>query len=93
VNIFEVPSGQSLVEENLPASAHMNVRFTPDGRYFVESDYNGRGTGLGVRIFDSQRRQVLQEIPGNVSSIAVSRDSRYLAVATTNALTTIWQLR
>ena len=68
----------------------MNVRFTSDGRYFIESDYNGRETGLGVRIFDSQRRKVLQEIPGHVSS---SQDSGYLAVSTTNALTTISQLK
>lgn len=71
---------------------HMNNRFTYDGRYFIESDMTGRGTGLGGKIWDSQRHTLLQEIPGNIGSIAVSRDGKYLAVGGTGR-TTIWEVK
>lgn len=92
VAIFDVQTGQRLIRERLEKSAHMNVRFTADGRYFIQSDMNGRGTGLGVSIWDGQHQKLLQEIPGNISSIAVSRDGKYLAVGGTGR-TTIWQFK
>ena len=92
VEILDSGSGQTLVHEELAKSGHMNVRFTPDRRYFVECDMNGRGTGLGVKIWDANRRKLLQEVPGNIGSIAVSRDSKYLAVGGTGR-TTIWQFK
>ncbi len=92
VETFDTQTGQNLVHEKLPESAHMNIRFTPDGRHFIESDMNGRGTGLGVKIWDGQHQTLLQEIPGNIGSIAVSRDSKYLAVGLTGR-TVIWQFK
>ncbi len=83
-------SGEKLVLEELEKATHMIVRFTSDGRYFIECDANGRGTGLGVKIWDSQHRKLLQEISGNIGSIAVSRAGKYLAVGTAGR-TTIWQ--
>jgi hypothetical protein len=80
------------VREKIEKSGHMNVRFTPDGRYFIESDMNGMGKGLGVNIWDGQRHKVLQHIPGDIGSIGVSRDGKYLAVGTTGR-TTIWQIK
>jgi hypothetical protein len=92
VAIFDAQTGRKLVHEKLEESAHMNVRFTPGGRYFIQCDMNGRGTGLGVRIWDGQHQTLLQEIPGNIGSSAVSRDSKYLAVGGT-LRTTIWQFK
>jgi len=92
VAIFEAKSGRPLVQEYESKSGTMNVRFTSDGRYFVESDLNGMGHGLGVKIWDSSRRQLLQKIPGDIGSIAVSRDGKYLAVANAGR-STIWQLK
>ena len=45
-------SGEKIVSANYEHSTHMNNRFTPDGRYYIESDINGRGTGIGVKIWD-----------------------------------------
>jgi WD40 repeat protein len=92
VEIFDARSGGRLVHEKLETSANMNARFTRDGRYFIESDMNGRGTGLGVKIWDSQRRKLLQEIPGNIASIDVSQDGKYLAVGGVGR-TSIWQFK
>jgi WD40 repeat protein len=92
VEIFDAQTGQSLVHEKLGNSGSMNVRFTPDGRYFIESDLNGMGKGLGVKIWDSQRHKLLQEIPGDIGGIAISRDSKYLAVGGTGS-TSIWQFK
>jgi WD40 repeat protein len=92
VEMFDVQTGANLVHEKLAKSGQMNVRFTPDGRYFIESDLNGMGHGLGVKIWDSARHKLLQTIPGDMGSIDVSKDSKYLAVGTTGH-TTIWQFK
>jgi WD40 repeat protein len=92
VEIVDSRSGQKLLHEKVEKSGSMNVRFTSDGRYFIESDLNGRGKGLGVKIWDSQRRQLLQHIPGDIGSIDVSHDGKYLAVGQTGR-TTIWQFK
>jgi WD40 repeat protein len=93
IEVLDPLSGERLLHEELGEASHMNVRFTPDHRYFVESDLNGRGKGLGVKIWDSQHRELLQNISvGDVGSIAVSRDGKYLAVGETGR-TTIWQFK
>jgi WD40 repeat protein len=93
VEIFDPQSGKNLVYQTIENAGSMNVRFTSDGRYFIDSDLNGMGKGLGVNIWDSQHQKLLQHIPvGDVGSIAVSRDGKYLAVGETGR-TTIWQLK
>jgi WD40 repeat protein len=90
VEIFDVNSGEKILYDNGEKAGHMNVRFTRDGRYFIESSMNGRGTGFGVHIWDAQRQKLLQKIPGNPSSLAVSLEGKYLAVGDVGH-TTIWQ--
>lgn len=92
VEMFDARSGKALVHEKVDGSARMNVRFTPNGRYFLESDANGLRNPLGLKIWDSTRHQLLQEIPGDIGDIAVSKDGKYLAVGTTGR-TTIWQFK
>jgi WD40 repeat protein len=92
VEMFDAKSGERLVHERAELSGDMNVRFTPDGRYFIESDLNGMGKGLGVQLWDGRRAKLLQHIPGDIGSIAVSRDGKYLAVGATGR-TTIWKFK
>jgi WD40 repeat protein len=92
LDIFDVQSGECLVHERVEKSGNMNVRYTPDGRYLIQSDLNGRGAGLGVKIWATQTHKLMQEIPGDIGSIAVSRDSKYLAIGATGR-TTIWQFK
>jgi WD40 repeat protein len=47
VEILDSRSGQKLLHEKVEKSGHMNVRFTSDSRYFIESDMNGRGQRIG----------------------------------------------
>jgi WD40 repeat protein len=92
VAIYNADSGGAVVDEALPESAHMHIQYTADGRYLIESDSNGRGTGLGINIWDSQRHTLLQHIPGNIVSLDVSGDSKFIAAGGTGR-TVIWQLK
>ncbi|RTL55797.1 MAG: hypothetical protein EKK46_06145 [Rhodocyclaceae bacterium] len=78
VDVIELKSEAYSTHESLKA-AHMFVRYTSDGKYLIESDGNGRDTGLGVQIWDEAHRNLLQTIPGNIDSLNVSRDGRYFA--------------
>lgn len=91
VEVFDVHSGKQ-VAGGLLESAVMFVRYTPDGKYLLESDMDGLGNGLGVKIWDGQRRELLQEIPGELSSLAVSRDGHYFAFSSTGKVS-VWQLK
>jgi WD40 repeat protein len=93
VEIFDPQSGKNLVYQVIENAGSMNVRFTSDGRYFIDSDLNGMGKGLGVNIWDSHHEKLLQHIPaGDVGSIAVSRDGKFLAIGEAGQ-TTIWQFK
>lgn len=91
VEIFDVQSGVVRVSEFVANSGNMNVLFTPDNKYFIESDFDALGNGLGVKIWDSAHHQLLQHLKGNVGSIAVTRDGKYLAVGMSGH-TAIFQL-
>lgn len=93
VEILDSKSGKSLAIDTMETVGSENVRFTPDGRYLIVSDLNGRGKGLGLKIWDGEHQQLLQHLSiGDVGAIAVSRDGKYLAVGETGR-TTIWQFK
>lgn len=92
VQIFDVQSGQQIVDVKPPwETALTSLRYTPDGKYLIEGIMTGLKTGWG-KIWDSQHRELLQKIQGNVGSIAVSRDSRYLATGV-EGKTIVWQFK
>jgi WD40 repeat protein len=93
LEVFDARSGQVIVREYTEGSGDMNVRYTPDGRYLIQSNLIGRGPGLGVKIWGTQSNKLLQQIPGDIGSMAVSRDSKYLALGTTLGRTSIWQVK
>ena len=91
VEIFDVRSGVRVVEEKKESDRrNVYVRYTPDGKYFIESDF-GQG-GTRVRIWDGQHQHLLQEIKAIPGCIAVSKDSHYLAMGGDKKII-IWQLR
>ena len=92
IDIFDVKSGKPVTSEISPDSTHINLRFSPDGRFLLDSDMNGKGTGLGVSIWDTNRKKQLQHISGNVSSIAFTRDGKYFAVGASGN-TSIWRIK
>jgi WD40 repeat protein len=91
VDICDAISGRLISHGTWENAVRSAVLFTGDRRYLIESDTNGKGTGRGVRIWDANRATLLQEIPGDATSIAVSRDSKHLAIGATGS-TTVWQL-
>lgn len=92
LQIFDVQSGEQIVGITPRwASANTSLRYSPDGRYLIEGTANEEKTGWG-RIWDGQHRELLQEIPFNVGSLAVSRDGRHLATGT-DGKTIIWKLK
>lgn len=93
IEIYAARSGENLAHENIENAGHMNVRFTPDGRYLIATGRQSGRSGIGVMIWDGQHHALLQHLSvGAVSSMAVSRDGKYLAVGTSGR-TTIWQLK
>lgn len=90
LEIFDAQSGKLLIEAPFGAG-RKSLRYTPDGKYLIEGDANDKKTGWG-KIWDGQHRELLQEITGNVGSLAVSRNSRYLATGV-DGKTIIWQLK
>ena len=51
VEFINAHSGESLNADEEPNGGTMNAVFTSDSRYFIESDYDGLGHGLGFKIW------------------------------------------
>ena len=82
VRIFNAQSGEQVANETGPLGTHIRgLRYTPDGKYLLEA-----GIGHSLKIWDGQHQKLLQEIAGSgqVSSIAVSKDSHYFAFGMLN---------
>ena len=92
VMVFDAHSGKQIAGEQLEDIESTALRYTPDGKYLIEGVMNGRGSGHGVRIWDGQYHELLQEILGEVSSLAVSQDGHYFAMGELKK-TIVWQLK
>lgn len=91
-DIFDARSGERLMHEKKDSPGHATVRFTPDGRYLIESSANAKGTGSGIKIWDGLHKKLLQKMPDNIWSLSISRDGRYFAAGETGK-TTVWQFK
>lgn len=85
VRIFDSASG-SLVRNGLVGISNIwTLRYTPDGKHFLEVDTKG------VRLWDGRHDHLLQEFPGKFCEpAAVSRDGRLFAISDDDTVT-IWQ--
>jgi WD40 repeat protein len=90
VEFMDVPAGETLAQFS-EKTAHMDAKYSPDGRLFLDTDMNGLGTGRGLHIWNFDRSRLLQEIKGNIGTIAFSRDGRHFAAGGSGS-TTIWQV-
>ena len=61
--------------------------YSGDGRYLIEA-----GPDRTVQIWDAAHQRLLQRIGLDAKAAAISADSRFLAIASGDALT-VWQLR
>lgn len=88
VMIFDAQSLARVVHER--KGDHVHIRYTPDGKYFIENGFGEKGTR--VRIWDGRHRDLLQEIPAKPACLAVSRDGRYLAMGGDKKII-VWKLK
>ena len=90
IYILNSATSQQLSIETLKTPQSTKIAFSPNGRFFLESFFNSRGSGLGINIWNGERVKLLQHIDGDISSIAISRDGKYLAIGSLGR-TSIWQ--
>ncbi len=87
---FDTTTGEQV--SFLPPSfdtARVTIHYTDDGRYLIDS-YAGEDGGL--RIWTSDRAHLLQWVPSNIYATAVTKDSKFIAVATPKAVA-IYEIR
>ena len=88
VRIFDARTGALVTRETTPKQTGIfALRYTPNGQYLIESAIGGH-----IRIWDGQHQHLLQQIDGVASSLAVSADSRYLAMGGTDKVL-VWKLK
>ena len=92
VMIFDAHIGKQVAGEQLEDIEATSLRYTPEGKYLIEGVMNGRGSGLGIRIWDGKHHELLQEIPGEVTGLAVSGDGHYFAASNYKQIS-VWQLK
>ncbi|MEO7129535.1 MAG: hypothetical protein ABI040_11850 [Rhodoferax sp.] len=93
--IFDMPSGQRVVQQNLPYGAPTSIRYSPNGKYLVINSFigpNGPKPGFGMQIWDGQASALLQTNSVDTAGIAFSPDSRFLAAAVRGRIE-IWQFK
>jgi WD40 repeat protein len=73
IKIFDTASGEIVASEK-EGPAHVLLRYTPDGKYLIES------IRKKVEIWDGRHEHLLQVIHAEPSCIAVSHDSHYFAL-------------
>jgi WD40 repeat protein len=90
--IYDANTGASILRASEPGIGHQNVRFTPDGQFFINSDSNTSGMDRGLQVWNAIRQRLLANVRGNISSIAVSSDASLLAAGETGHVI-IWRLK
>lgn len=90
--IHEFPSTHRVANaEPTTVGTRTAIRFTHDGKYLIEGTANDLRTGWG-RIWDAGHQRLLQKLPKNVASVAVSRDGKLFATGVYGK-TIVWKLK
>jgi WD40 repeat protein len=87
VNVFEVETGTRVATVRGRLSSLKGLAYSPDGKYLIAGSIDDT-----VRVMDGHSYVLLQSIPGDGRSVAVSRDSRYLAISAFPKIS-IWMLK
>jgi WD40 repeat protein len=86
MSVFEASSGRRIDGEQMDDPGHVEVRYTSDDKYLIETDVTGVRAGWGIRIWDGQHHALLQTIAGEYAHLAVSRDGHHFAVNDDNKI-------
>jgi len=87
LQIFEAATGKKVAGVSARSGIGDGLAYTPDGRYLIVGSVDD-----SVRIMDGHTYTLLQRIPGDLRSVAVSRDSRYLAISGYPKIS-VWELK
>jgi WD40 repeat protein len=90
IRIFDPTTGSEVAHQTANSAFVSGLTYTPNNKYLVEGEVDGH-----VEIWDARHETLLQSIPVNEhfrTILAVSRDSRHLAVAVDKRVS-IWELR
>ena len=87
VNIFEVKTGTRVASLRGRLSSLYGLAYSPNGKYFIAGSIDDT-----VTIMDAHSYALLQSIPGDGRSLAVSRDSHYLAISAYPKIS-VWELK
>jgi WD40 repeat protein len=86
MSVFEASSGRRIDGEQMDEPGNVEVRYTSDDKYLIETEVTGLRVGSGIRIWDSQHHALLQTIAGEYAHLAVSRDGHHFAVNDDNKI-------
>jgi WD40 repeat protein len=84
LSVFEASSGRRIDGEQIDEPGHVEVAYTGNDKYLIETDVTGIRAGWGIRIWDGQHHNLLQTIAGEYAHLAISRDGRHFAVNDNN---------
>jgi WD40 repeat protein len=87
VIVFDAVTGKRIATVNAKSASAEGLAYSPDGKYLIAGSIDN-----SVRIMDGRNYILLQSIPGDGRSVAVSRDSRYLAISAFPKFS-IWMLK
>ncbi len=87
VNVIEVATGVRVATVKARLSSLNGLAYSPNGKYLIAGSVDD-----SVQIMDGHTYALLQRIPGDGRSVAVSRDSRYLAIAAYPRIS-VWELK
>ncbi len=87
VNVFEVETGSRVATVRGRVSSLNGLAYSPNGKYLIAGSIDD-----SVRIMDGHTYTLLQKIPGDGRFVAVSRDSRYLAISAFPRIS-VWELK
>jgi WD40 repeat protein len=87
VKIFDVATGNVVTNVSAQSATLTGLSYSPDGRYLIAGSIDD-----SVRIMDGHDYTLLQKIPGDGRSLAVSRDSHYLAISAFPKIS-VWELK
>ena len=90
IYIYDTATSQKISFQALKIPQVAKIMFSPDGKYLLEGFFDDRGGGLGLNIWNDRRNKLIQHIDGDISTFAISKDGRYLAVGELGR-TSIWQ--
>ena len=91
VEIYDVNAERRLLSAAEPTIAHASAAYSPDGRYFFDSDANAQGTGRGITVWNSSRAEKLQVAPGDPWRMDITVDGKFLAAGMHRGAI-IWQI-